>query len=104
MSQQNNWRELDADRLIAESSCDILIIKPKTVSSHIPLFCPVCSIVMDEKIDIFVYEKFECCEPCANTWAFINATDWNSGWRPSKDAINEAVLLRKPRSSGLNSK
>ena len=104
MSLHNDWKELDDTRLIMENAYDILIIKPKVITSHMPLFCPVCCVVMDEKIDMFVYEKFECCEPCANTWAFIKAHDWHTGWRPSKDAINEAVLLRKHRSSGFNNK
>jgi len=100
MSSQNSWSELDQDRLISRKKYNIVLVKPKQVRFHMPLFCPVCNIVMDASADSFTYDKFECCEPCANKWAFINSDTWNDGWRPSGEEIAHAVSERKPRSIG----
>ena len=104
MSQQNNWQSHDDDRIIKKIANNIHVIKPKIMNDYIPLFCPVCKVVMDMSFDAYTYSIFECCEPCANEWAYPNTAKWKKAWRPNQSAIVLHVSKRNKRSLGLNVK
>jgi hypothetical protein len=102
MSQQTKWEPLGVDRLLLQLDDDIYVIKPREVSYHIPLFCPVCDIVMNKAPDMYTYEKFQCCEWCANQWAYSKAEMWNDAWRPSKSDVIAAMKKRNRVPLGFN--
>jgi hypothetical protein len=104
MSSPSEWIEFDETRIVQELDHDIFVIKPKKQAFHIPLFCPICNIVMDSRLDAIIYKKFECCEPCANDWAYLNSTRWNDSWRPSPEEVSTIIKTRKPRSISIKAR
>ena len=104
MSQPTEWRSLGEDRLIMDLSSKLYAIMPRDFTCSMPLFCPVCQVIMGALWDRHAYRLFECCEPCANAWAYINAERWHASWRPDEAAIRDNVRQRNKRSLGFNLK
>ena len=104
MSAPTKWDSLGNDRLITQLDHNIFIIKPSNGADNMSLFCPVCHIIMDISLDAHAYRLFQCCEPCARTWAYANADLWHQLWRPSESDIIENVKKRNKRSLGFNPK
>ena len=84
-----NWEPYLNDRMIAKHPSGFYVIKTKDIShQNKPLFCPVCDYLMNSVYDEETYEKFSCCDNCANKWVYIDQDRWKSGWRPTSDEIN----------------
>jgi hypothetical protein len=82
------WKEYVSDRLIAEHPAGFFVIRPRTASTDAqPIFCPVCEKIMSTSFDDDAHKKFQCCDSCANRWAYRDPVRWNSGWRPSLEEI-----------------
>lgn len=97
------WKEYIGDRLIKQHRSGFFIIKPKNVQRCQPLFCPICELVMNEIYDEAAWEKFDCCDTCANTWAYSNKDKWEKGWRPSQEQVKlhlEKYLLKRQEHLG----
>ena len=75
-----------------------LIIRPAASinEKHIPLECPVCSLLMRDYSDVMSFNKWECCDECYITWANTSYNKWKDGWRPTSEDID---LARKKRLS-----
>lgn len=83
---------------------DHVIIVPEDydeASKGMSLFCDVCQIRYRSKEDEKTYEKFGCCVPCADTWAYSNSEEWLRGWRPSSEAIEGSVKKRSIAGSDI---
>jgi hypothetical protein len=93
------WKKYPGDRLISENKEGFFVIKPieDILSTATPVFCPVCTKLMTSYYDELSYEKFKCCDSCANTWAYSRHDDWHAGWRPSKEEIQKSVESRPRR-------
>lgn len=85
---EGEWNEYTNDRLILKHPSGFYVIKPKDFERGQPLFCPVCEIIMKTIYDDESYQKFECCDRCASTWAYPHKEKWKAGWRPSMDEIS----------------
>ena len=59
-----------------------------------PLFCPVCDFRFSSVQDESAYKKFECCNFCADTWAYANSEQWKKGWRPSTEQLKNSMQRR----------
>lgn len=90
------WKPYLKDRLISHHPSGFSIIKPKEVVSVIPLACPVCDHLLRSSDDAAHYTNFNCCERCANQWAYGNKTAWQNGWRPSESEVL-ADIKSRPR-------
>ena len=55
----------------------------------IPLFCPLCEIMMANFSDIEFYNEWSACSSCSMEWAEPNRTAWKSGWRPTLKEITK---------------
>lgn len=62
----------------------------------IPLFCPVCDMLMSSSDDALMFERYECCEACGMRWAEPNADRWlKEGWRPSSSELMHETERRR---------
>jgi hypothetical protein len=87
------WKPYTRDRLIAKHDAGFYLIKPADCKDGQPLFCPTCEHLMLTSFDEEVYQKFGCCDRCANDWAYPNKEKWMSGWRPtSEEVLNKYKL------------
>lgn len=89
------WENYTNDRLIAKHDSGFYVIVPKTLKESTPIFCPVCSFIMNSTYDEESYRDFKCCDDCSSEWARRNKESWQSGWRPSQDDIKTVVDRRK---------
>lgn len=88
------WNEYPGDRLIKKHESGFFIIKPKEYEHGQPIFCPLCDFIMNGIYDSDAWEKFQCCDACAGTWAYHNKEEWQKGWRPSREQINNKLEKR----------
>jgi len=78
-----DWKKYIDGKLIAQHEDGFLVVKPENYSeSSKPLFCPVCDGIMRSSYDEEAYDKYECCDSCANKWVYRDVEKWKSGWRP----------------------
>ena len=83
------WKPYPRNRKIRRTD-NYLVIVPESYSSetpNIPLFCEVCGFMFASKADEETYEKFKCCETCADKWAYSRSEEWKEGWRPSPEEL-----------------
>lgn len=81
------WKPYTKDRLIAEHPSGFFIIRPQLEEKSRPIFCPLCDHIMNSYYDEEAWKKFECCDDCANSWAYASADAWKTGWRPTKQEV-----------------
>ena len=91
-----DWKPYPGDRKILKKEGYFVIVpssydfKNKTM----PIFCEVCKCRFANKDDESAFDKFGCCSPCADQWAYSNKENWDNGWRPSKEQIDKFVEKR----------
>ena len=91
------WNDYSGNRLIAEHTSDFFVIVPKDdVLVDVPLSCPTCDCLLRSREDESAYLQFECCDWCANQWAYANREKWSAGWRPQEFEIKSALNNRPP--------
>lgn len=61
-----------------------------------PPSCFVCDRLLRTSEDMFAIKEYDCCDACAQKWARPNKNKWKSGWRPSQNDVQEALLVRPP--------
>lgn len=83
------WKSYTKDRLISQHPSGFFVIKPiqEEPNDRQPIFCPLCSHIMNSDFDSEVYSKFKCCDSCANNWVYSNKEKWLQGWRPSQEEV-----------------
>lgn len=87
-----DWKNYAGDRLIAHHADGYYVIRPQELSqSGRPIFCPHCNSIMCSSYDDDAYDKFECCDTCANVWVYPNLDKWKSGWRPSSEELTNKL-------------
>ena len=62
-----------------------------SASNRIPLFCPLCKMVMSSNDDYIYYKKYTACSHCSIKYAEGNKQKWFSGWRPTKEEIKNDI-------------
>ena len=102
MLRPTEWGKFDDERLVRRLGDHIYVIRPRDMSGHIPIFCPVCDFAMSTTGDMHMYKKFTCCEWCANNWAYPLASAWSTGWRPTADDIGDVLKKRNRAPLGFN--
>lgn len=81
---------------------DYCVIVPVDLEQRRPLSCPVCSTLMRTKYDESSYDKYRCCDACSLKWAAARPTEWDAGWRPSKEDVDADVRERLPLAVDIN--
>lgn len=67
---------------------NIRVIKDDKLNT-VPLFCPLCEIMMSRFSDIEFYNSWQACSSCSTKWAEPNRELWKSGWRPDLKEITK---------------
>lgn len=90
-----NWEKYPRNRKIVRRDSHVVIV-PESFEgpSGMPLFCDVCELRFINKEDEKSYKKFKCCSSCADMWAYSHRLEWEKGWRPSKEQVEENVKKR----------
>lgn len=58
------------------------------------LFCEICKAVLKNALDFDSSDSFGCCEMCRLKWVEPRVKEYMSGWRPSREDINEEIGKR----------
>lgn len=74
---------------------DTYVIIPSDFKGSIPISCPNCSLLMRTAEDSWAWDKHGCCDICAQIWAKPRMNDWDIGWRPSKEEIEDKIHHKK---------
>ncbi len=93
MSNQNDWKDLDAYRLYKKVK-NFLVVKPKNIDDPAPLFCDLCKSTNLMIDDMICHREYGCCSACVLLWVEPRKSEWLNGWRPSETEI-EIVLKRR---------
>jgi len=56
-----------------------------------PLSCPLCDILFADKHDVVVWHQYGCCSVCRDFFMYPNQEKWKTGWRPSKNEVDELL-------------
>jgi hypothetical protein len=59
------------------------------VSNKIPIFCPMCDIMMGTGQDTEFFLTYGVCKDCSIMFAEPRKKKWKEGWRPSEKEIKE---------------
>jgi len=54
--------------------------------------CPVCDHLLRDDKDFESYHDKDACTNCVDTYYYINASRWKTGWRPCKDEVRKNEL------------
>lgn len=90
----STWEKYSNERLITKHLDSFYLVKPEKSLDNDPIFCPVCDYIMNSFYDQETYTKFKCCDNCANEWVYSNRENWNLGWRPTSEEINNKIKNR----------
>jgi uncharacterized CHY-type Zn-finger protein len=63
----------------------------KSSLNKVPLFCPVCKMVMSSGDDYIYYKEYNACSHCSVKYAEGNREKWKKGWRPTKKEIKNDI-------------
>ena len=63
------------------------------VSNKIPIFCPMCDIMMGTGQDTEFFLTYGVCKDCSIMFAEPRKKKWKEGWRPSEKEIKEYLAL-----------
>ncbi len=85
----NDWKEISRNREMSIGKFGITIIRPRSYDDPYPLDCPICKFLIKGLEDIYMLDKFACCQECAFTWAQPRRHEWEEGWRPTLEQIND---------------
>lgn len=88
------WKPFSGGRLISTNSHGFTVIRPVEKPEPVPLFCPICDLMMRTNHDTQTWHENNCCSKCSMKWAEPNRDVWMSGWRPALDDVKAEVKLR----------
>ena len=60
-----------------------------TANNKIPLFCPMCDLMMGTDSDTEFFIEYGVCKECSIRFAEPRKNEWSNGWRPSEKEIKE---------------
>lgn len=98
----NNWKPYFKDRLKLDHASGFIIIVPKDRIEPIPVYCPVCRLLMQSADDAEYFRAKSCCEKCGMKWADPNLEKWHQGYRPDPSEIKTEVTRRQSIPISLN--
>lgn len=88
------WKPFSNNREIKTES-GFTVIRPVNRPVIVPLFCPICSLMMRTELDSQRWKETGCCHFCSMKWADPDRSKWISGWRPSSDDVRAEIKLRQ---------
>lgn len=84
----NEWKCYPHNRLIKVHPAGFYVIKEKNLlEDNSSIFCSLCEKIMTSFYDKESFNKFECCDSCANSFIFPRLSEWKEGWRPDKEYV-----------------
>lgn len=98
----NEWKKYFDDRKRRDHELGFAIIIPNETTTVVPLWCPVCFMLMSTSEDSDYFRSRQCCYRCGLKWADSNREKWNSGWRPERDDVRKEVEFRQSIPVSLN--
>lgn len=91
----SEWRPYLGDRLIKDHPSGFVVIVPTQSEACVPLFCPVCRLLMQTSEDAIYFRDKQCCSKCGMKWADPDLDSWFAGVRPSCDEVGKEVKIRQ---------
>jgi hypothetical protein len=85
--------KLSNDRILIEKE-HYSIIKPEIIEDFVPAWCDICKDMLTSLDDEIAYQKYQCCDICAQQFARPNVERWESGWKPNEQELKEAISRR----------
>lgn len=83
----NSWKPYTNNRQIMEHTAGFYIIKENDLcNDNSSIFCLLCEKIMISFYDEEAFNKFECCDVCANKFIYPRMDEWKEGWRPTKES------------------
>lgn len=83
-------------RTIRDLSDGSYVIEPEGQDPLVDLACSVCTTLYRDRDDDIAHREFGCCHACAIRWAHARREAWATGWRPTKDEVEQDLNLRAP--------
>jgi len=74
----------------------VIVVRPKDISTIVPLFCKLCEYPMKTMEDSIAYRKTKVCHHCENAWAKNKNCDISNGIYPNKESEEwlEYIIVR----------
>ncbi len=94
MDTESIWKPFSRDRLINADTRGFTVIRPVEKPDPVPLFCPICDLMMRTNEDTQKWREHKCCSKCSMKWAEPDRERWASGWRPTHEEVKADVELR----------
>lgn len=98
----SDWKPYIGDRLKLDHPAGFVIIVPQNREPPVPIFCPVCRLLMQSADDAEYFRTKACCQKCGMKWADQDKERWMSGWRPESFEIKAEVMFRQSIPLSLN--
>lgn len=80
MSKNEEWSELNEQREFKSlNDAKVMVVAPKGHQDFVvPLFCPLCNVVMKTRDDAESFRNRKSCKQCANRWEEGTEIDFES--------------------------
>ena len=88
------WEPIGHRKLMAQHKSGFSIIVATDDPGPLPLACPLCSLLMKGYEDVMAYRRSSVCAACMCVWYDIYKQKWETGWRPSQNAVNQELKKR----------
>lgn len=88
------WQPFANDREVKIDSRGYVIIRPRVRPATVPLFCPICDLMMRTDDDSRRWRENQCCHKCSMKWVDPARERWANGWRPSREEVQDEVAYR----------
>ena len=90
----DEWKPISRDREMSVGKHGVKIVRPIEIQESYPVDCSVCGFMIFGLENIYMLDKYGCCQECAFEWAQPMRKDWEEGWRPTKKQVNEYINKR----------
>lgn len=97
----SDWKPYFNGRL--RKDCEgFVVIVPQETTIVVPLWCPVCKMLLSTSEDSEYFRSRTCCYRCGMKWADPDRKRWMEGWRPSPEEVKKEVEFRQSIPVSLN--
>ena len=75
------------------TNLNITLIDKTDADDH--FFCDLCRFPLRTQKDFQHNKENNCCHECYLTYAESRKKEWQTGWRPDKETLEEYIYKRK---------
>lgn len=78
-----------------------LIVVGSKSEDSVPVFCPICDIMMRTADDAAAFSSASCCHTCKLKFVDPDRVRWMSGRRPTSDEVELEIAIRRKLPVGI---